>query len=233
MKGAGSGRDRARELGLAARGRTLSAPEQFHQLSGNSTDTVQRFDTLPMPRIVGHAPLDASFWRRSIMPKGFNLQCAAGKTARVWLQGKGGGLKPGQAAGSYCRRRTETQPSLPVAWRHSPAEGDGGGSAPLQQLGRPAQRTKLPNLNLRSIRCAASRTSQWETWSDGAASRRFRVCDLLRHPAAATDDPRTECSEGIVPLVQRNVGQIVGIRIVTIPNKTLKVRRPAGPGPRF
>ena len=31
------------------------------------------------------------------MPKGFNLQCAAGKTARVWLQGKGGVLKPGQA----------------------------------------------------------------------------------------------------------------------------------------
>ena len=32
------------------------------------------------------------------MPKGFNLQCAAGKTARVWLQGTGGGLKPGEAA---------------------------------------------------------------------------------------------------------------------------------------
>ena len=32
------------------------------------------------------------------MPKGFNLQCAAGTTARVWLQGKGGGLKPGQVA---------------------------------------------------------------------------------------------------------------------------------------
>jgi hypothetical protein len=31
------------------------------------------------------------------MLKGFNLRCAAGKTARVWLQGKGGGLKPGQA----------------------------------------------------------------------------------------------------------------------------------------
>jgi hypothetical protein len=23
------------------------------------------------------------------MPKGFNLRCAAGETARVWLQGKG------------------------------------------------------------------------------------------------------------------------------------------------
>jgi hypothetical protein len=31
------------------------------------------------------------------MAKGFNLRCAAGKTARVWQQGKGGGLKPGQA----------------------------------------------------------------------------------------------------------------------------------------
>jgi hypothetical protein len=31
------------------------------------------------------------------MPKGFDLRCGAGKTARVWLQGKGGGLKPGQA----------------------------------------------------------------------------------------------------------------------------------------
>lgn len=29
--------------------------------------------------------------------KGFNLRCAAGKTARVWLQGKGGKLMPGQA----------------------------------------------------------------------------------------------------------------------------------------
>jgi hypothetical protein len=31
------------------------------------------------------------------MPKGFDLKCGAGKTARVWLQGKGGALKPGQA----------------------------------------------------------------------------------------------------------------------------------------
>jgi hypothetical protein len=36
--------------------------------------------------------------REALMPKGFDLRCAAGKTARVWLQGKGGGLKPGQAA---------------------------------------------------------------------------------------------------------------------------------------
>jgi hypothetical protein len=32
------------------------------------------------------------------MPKGFDLRCGAGKTARVWLQGKGGGLKPGGQA---------------------------------------------------------------------------------------------------------------------------------------
>jgi hypothetical protein len=31
------------------------------------------------------------------MPKGFDLQCAAGKSARVWQQGKGGQLAPGQA----------------------------------------------------------------------------------------------------------------------------------------
>jgi len=31
------------------------------------------------------------------MPKGFDLRCGAGKTARVWLQGNGGGIKPGQA----------------------------------------------------------------------------------------------------------------------------------------
>jgi len=30
------------------------------------------------------------------MPKGFDLRCAAGQTVRVWLQGKGGALKPGQ-----------------------------------------------------------------------------------------------------------------------------------------
>jgi hypothetical protein len=29
--------------------------------------------------------------------KVFDLRCGSGKTARVWRQGKGGGLKPGQA----------------------------------------------------------------------------------------------------------------------------------------
>ena len=49
------------------------------------------------------------------MPKGFNLQCAAGKTARVWLQGKGGGLKPGQAAVLLPPKKGETDAS-PVAY---------------------------------------------------------------------------------------------------------------------
>jgi hypothetical protein len=31
------------------------------------------------------------------MPKGFDLRCAAGKTARVWLQGEGGQLTTGHA----------------------------------------------------------------------------------------------------------------------------------------
>jgi hypothetical protein len=31
------------------------------------------------------------------MVKGFDPRCGAGKTACVWLRGKGGGLKPGQA----------------------------------------------------------------------------------------------------------------------------------------
>ena len=52
------------------------------------------------------------------MPKGFNLQCAAGKTARVWLQGKGGALKPGQAAVLLPPREGETEASpWPIAHR--------------------------------------------------------------------------------------------------------------------
>jgi hypothetical protein len=31
------------------------------------------------------------------VPKGFDLWCSAGKTARVWLQGDGGSIKPGEA----------------------------------------------------------------------------------------------------------------------------------------
>jgi hypothetical protein len=35
--------------------------------------------------------------RSWMMPKGFDLKCGRAKTVRVWLQGKGGGLTPGQA----------------------------------------------------------------------------------------------------------------------------------------
>jgi hypothetical protein len=49
------------------------------------------------------------------MPKGFHLRCAAGKTARVWLQGKGGGLKPGQAAVLLPPKEGETAES-PAAY---------------------------------------------------------------------------------------------------------------------
>ena len=35
--------------------------------------------------------------REIAMPKGFDLRRGAGKTVRVWVQGKGGALRPGQA----------------------------------------------------------------------------------------------------------------------------------------
>jgi hypothetical protein len=50
------------------------------------------------------------------MPKGFNLRCAGGKTARVWLQGKGGGLAPGQALVLLPVKEVETDES-PAAYR--------------------------------------------------------------------------------------------------------------------
>ena len=50
------------------------------------------------------------------MPKGFNLQCAAGKTARVWLQRKGGELLPGQTLVLLPIAEGETDDS-PVAYR--------------------------------------------------------------------------------------------------------------------
>jgi len=50
------------------------------------------------------------------MPKGFNLRCAAGKTARVWLQGKGGALQPGQAFVLLPIAEGETEDS-PVGYR--------------------------------------------------------------------------------------------------------------------
>jgi hypothetical protein len=50
------------------------------------------------------------------MPKGFNLRCAAGKTAQVWLQGKGGALTRGQALVLLPVQEGETDAS-PVAYR--------------------------------------------------------------------------------------------------------------------
>jgi hypothetical protein len=41
------------------------------------------------------------------MPKGFDLRCGAGKTARVWVQGKGGALKLGQALVLVPRKEDE------------------------------------------------------------------------------------------------------------------------------
>ena len=50
------------------------------------------------------------------MPKGFNLRCGAGKTERVWLQGRGGALTPGQAAVLLPIKEGETDQS-PAAYR--------------------------------------------------------------------------------------------------------------------
>jgi hypothetical protein len=50
------------------------------------------------------------------MPKGVNLQCAAGKTARIWLQRKGGKLLPGQALVLLPIAEGETDDS-PFAYR--------------------------------------------------------------------------------------------------------------------
>ncbi len=48
------------------------------------------------------------------MPKGFHLRCAAGKTARVWLQGKGGELTPGRAMVLLPPKEGETDESPAV-----------------------------------------------------------------------------------------------------------------------
>jgi hypothetical protein len=48
------------------------------------------------------------------MPKGFDLRCGAGKTARVWLQGKGAGLKPEQAMVLLPVKEGETESSPAV-----------------------------------------------------------------------------------------------------------------------
>jgi hypothetical protein len=50
-----------------------------------------------------------------MMPKGFDLKCGTGKNARVWLQGKGGGLTPGQALALLPPKANEDQNS-PAAY---------------------------------------------------------------------------------------------------------------------
>jgi hypothetical protein len=56
--------------------------------------------------------VDAKLFREVVVPKGFDLKCAAGKTARVWLQGKGGELAPGQAFVLLPKKDGETDNSL-------------------------------------------------------------------------------------------------------------------------
>src|SRR5262245_37781661 len=50
----------------------------------------------PSPYPITSVMLSRRRVREKKMPKGFNLRCAAGKTA-LWLQGKGAALRPGQA----------------------------------------------------------------------------------------------------------------------------------------
>jgi len=59
--------------------------------------------------------LRQSFLQSEAMMKGFNLRCAAGKTARVWLQGRGGELKSGQAMVLLPPKEGETHQS-PAAY---------------------------------------------------------------------------------------------------------------------
>ena len=81
------------------------------------------------------------------MPKGFNLHCAAGKTARVWLQGKGGGLKPGQAAVLLPPKEGETDES-PVGLSRAAAPG--------------ADRRKCRPRKRRRLGSRLSRTQAWD-----------------------------------------------------------------------
>ena len=55
------------------------------------------------------------------MPKGFDLWCSAGKTGRVWLQGDGGSIKPGEAL------------VLLLPQSKGPAEGPVAHMAPLRR----------------------------------------------------------------------------------------------------
>ena len=78
--------------------------------------------TLPLAQNLRHA-LPNITPQKETMPKGFNLRCAAGKTARVWLQGKGGALTPGSAFALLPIKEGETEES-PVGHRASLRQAD-------------------------------------------------------------------------------------------------------------
>jgi hypothetical protein len=61
------------------------------------------------PALIRHAG-NGSFVEAT-MTKGFDLRCAPGKTARVWLQGKSGKLVPGQAMVLLHMKEGETKES--------------------------------------------------------------------------------------------------------------------------
>ena len=92
------------------------------------------------------------------MPRGFDLRCGAGKTARVWVQGKGGALKPGQAMVLLPLREGEDE--------NSPA----GYLAPLRQT-RPARkrhrlRERLPRAQARHRAFATASAVTFPTGDD-------------------------------------------------------------------
>jgi hypothetical protein len=73
------------------------------------------------------------------MPKGFNLRCAAGKTARVWLQGKGGAHTPGQALVLLSIQESGTDDS-PITYR-APVPGAESTTTPGTSTSSCAKRT--------------------------------------------------------------------------------------------
>jgi hypothetical protein len=101
------------------------------------------------------------------MPKGFDLRCAAGKTARVWKQGKGGGLKPGQAFVLLPKKMEEG------------ADAAAGYLSPL--------RTALidrnhGNVNVGCVRAITARSSGGlSIWGRGCSSARILECQCTKN----------------------------------------------------
>jgi hypothetical protein len=73
---------------------------------------LRRAPSLHGATILGHGGAYDYFIGMLRMPKGFDLRCGAGKTARVWVQGKGGALKPGQAMVLLPLRKGEDENSI-------------------------------------------------------------------------------------------------------------------------